>query len=86
MILIVEDNSQAILIGVLSNGFQQDSAPFYVSWLLEQIMHVTPDSSQQPWVRAQFLQLAKEAEIAANTRRCSAITERYLHHGKSILT
>ena len=49
-------------------------------------MHVTPDSSKQPWVGAQFLQLAKEAEIAANKRRWSAITERYLHHGKSILT
>ena len=49
-------------------------------------MHVTPDSSKQPWVGAQFLQLAKEAEIAANKRRWSAITERDLHHGKSILT
>ena len=49
-------------------------------------MNVTPDSSQQRLVRAQFLQLAKEAEIAANKRRWTAITERYLHHSKSILT
>ena len=49
-------------------------------------MTVTPDPSQLRLVRAQFLQLAKEAKIAANQRRWSAITERYLHHGKSILT
>ena len=33
-----------------------------------------------------LLALAKEAEIAANKRHWTAITERYLHHSKSILT
>ena len=41
-------------------------------------MNVTLDSSQQRLGRVQFLQLAKEAEIAANKRSWSAITERYL--------
>ena len=49
-------------------------------------MDVTSDPSQKRFLRAQFMHLAKEAQIEANKRRCSAINERYLHHGKSILT
>jgi hypothetical protein len=47
--------------------------------LLEQIMHFPPESQQKRLSKAQFLHLAKEAEVEANKRRWSAISERYLH-------
>tara|TARA_B100001741_G_C15956666_1_gene327033 strand:- start:210 stop:416 length:207 start_codon:yes stop_codon:yes gene_type:complete len=47
--------------------------------LLEQNMHFPPESQQKRLSKAQFLHLAKEAEVEANKRRWSAISERYLH-------
>ena len=46
-------------------------------------MHFPPESQQKRLSKVQFLHLAKEAEVEANKRRWSAISERYLHPVKS---
>ena len=51
-------------------------------YLLEQIMHFPPESQHKRLSKAQFLHLAKQAEVEANKRRWSAISERYLHPAK----
>ena len=45
-------------------------------------MDVTSDPSQKRFLRAQFMHLAKEAQIEANKRRTVAISERTLYQGK----
>ena len=45
-------------------------------------MHFLPDSQQKRLSKEQFLHLAKQAEVEANKRRWSAISERYLHPAK----
>ena len=45
-------------------------------------MDFTSDLSQKRFLRAQFMHLAKEAQIEANKRRPIAISERYLYQGK----
>ena len=57
-------------------------APVIAFCLLEQIMHFPPESQQKRLSKAQFLHLAKEAEVEANKRRWGAISERYLHPDK----
>ena len=52
--------------------------------LLEQTMYFPPESQQKRLSKAQFLHLAKEAEVEANKRRWSAISERYLHPNKQL--
>ena len=42
-------------------------------------MHIPPESQHKCISKTQFLHLAKEAEVEANKRRWSAISERYLH-------
>jgi len=45
-------------------------------------MYFPPESQQKRLSKAQFLHLAKEAEVEANKRRWSVITERHLHQVK----
>ena len=45
-------------------------------------MHFPPDAQHKRLSKAQFLHLAKEADVEANTRRWSVISERYLHQVK----
>ena len=45
-------------------------------------MHFPPESQHKRISKAQFLHLAKEAQVEANKRRWSAISERYLHSVK----
>ena len=58
------------------------SSPAIAFFLLEQIMHFPPESQQKRLSKAQFLHLAKEAEVEANKRRWSAISQRFLHPDK----
>ena len=44
-------------------------------------MHFPPKAQQKRLSKAQFLHLAKEAEVEASKRRWSVISERYLHQG-----
>ena len=46
-------------------------------------MYFPPESQQKRLSKAQFLHLAKEAEVEANKRRWGAIPERYLDPAKS---
>ena len=45
-------------------------------------MHFPPEAQQKSLSKAQFLRLAKEAEVEANKRRWSVISERYLYQVK----
>ena len=45
-------------------------------------MHFSTEAQHMRLSKAQFLHLAKEAEVEANKRRWSVISERYLHQDK----